>query len=92
MAHREYVVAEPGRIERERFLDEMRETAERQLVPGIHTDLTGEPNYTGHRREGYGYGELYFSYRLPNGGHCRVYPQRQENAVVMPEAEAEAAS
>jgi hypothetical protein len=79
----ELVITEAGRQKLEAYLKEMRAKAESLLKPGVHTDLTGEVDHAGHNRDGYHCGKLYFEFRIPNQGRCRVYPE--EGRLLEPE-------
>lgn len=78
------VISQAGRDALDAYLTQMRAKAESLLRPGVHTDLTGKPDYAGHDRDGYHCGKLYFEFRLPDTDRrCRVYPE--EDRVVEPE-------
>ncbi|MGE5541229.1 MAG: hypothetical protein ACM3TU_03015 [Bacillota bacterium] len=81
----EFVISRRGKVMLKTYLDEMREKAEALLVPGVHTDLTGEPASQGYDREHWRYGDLYFMFKLPTGGSCKVYPE--QGKLVLPGSE-----
>lgn len=78
------LVISPKGIEQLReYRSAMREKAESLLVPGIHTDLTGEIKYRGYSRDTFGYGALYYEFEMPTGGRCSVYPE--DGRIVLPD-------
>lgn len=79
----ELVLSSEGRMKVIAFDKEMRIVGEGLLTPGIHTDLTGTPDYRGYRREEFRHGKLYYQFEMPTGGICRVYPE--EGKVLLPE-------
>ncbi len=67
------------------FEEGMRSKALEFLVPGVHTDLTGEPVRCGNGRDQWRHGRVYFDFRTPAGETCRVYPEQDECIVPYPQ-------
>jgi hypothetical protein len=78
----ELVISTEARRSVQAFLAEMQTKACALLIPGVHTDLTGEirPGLQG--REQWRTGKLYYDFTTPNNERCRVYPETNE--VVFP--------
>lgn len=60
------------------YQEGLRAGARSLLIPGIHTDLSTEPNRIGSGREHGRHGRFYVDFETPRGQVCRVYPEQQE--------------
>lgn len=74
----ELVITEKGRCVDEAFEKQMLKKAESMLVPGIHTDLTGNPERRQYDRDKFRHGRFYVEFDTPNEGRCRIYPEQDE--------------
>ncbi len=79
----QFVIDRLGKRKVEDFKREMLAKAESMLTPGVHTNLTAEPERRGSSRDQWRYGALHFDFKMPLGGICRVYPE--EGRLIVPE-------
>ena len=84
------VLTAPSKQRVREFSDDMRAKALKLLIPGIHTDLTGEPDYAGSGRDSYRHGRVWVLLRSPKEGRCRVYTE--SGVVVFPDTTPEEAA
>lgn len=68
------VVTRRGSEAQKLLLAKAQRRALRMLIPGKHTDLTGEPQSAGWGRDQWRYGRQYFEYCGPSGNRFRVFP------------------